>query len=94
MRDDVVTIPSDKIVLFSRASSATYINKSGALTIAEINEPRFEKEGLLIEGQRTNYFTNSNAPELWNKNPGLKISETKPIPGVLNMQRLPQKIFR
>ena len=77
VRDDVVTIPSDKIVPFSRASSATYINKSGALTIAEINEPRFEKEGLLIEGQRTNYFTNSNAPELWNKNPGLKISETK-----------------
>ncbi|HFK5203829.1 TPA: prophage tail fiber N-terminal domain-containing protein, partial [Escherichia coli] len=77
VRDDVVTIPSDKIVPFSRASSATYINKSGALTIAEINEPRFEKEGLLIEGQRTNYLTNSNAPELWNKNPGLKISETK-----------------
>ncbi|EFO6457373.1 phage tail protein, partial [Escherichia coli] len=43
----------------------TYINKSGALTIAEINEPRFEKEGLLIEGQRTNYLKNSNTPELW-----------------------------
>ncbi|HCO8943053.1 TPA: prophage tail fiber N-terminal domain-containing protein, partial [Escherichia coli] len=65
VRDDVVTIPSDKIVSFSRASSATYINKSGALTIAEINEPRFEKEGLLIEGQRTNYLKNSNTPELW-----------------------------
>ncbi len=65
VRDDVVTIPSDKIVPFSRASSATYINKSGALTIAEINEPRFEKEGLLIEGQRTNYLKNSNTPELW-----------------------------
>ena len=63
--DDVVTIPSDKIVQFSRASSATYINKSGALTIAEINEPRFEKEGLLIEGQRTNYLKNSNRPESW-----------------------------
>ncbi|MEW3023514.1 hypothetical protein MZT56_27920, partial [Escherichia coli] len=35
------------------------------LTIAEINEPRFEKEGLLIEGQRTNYLKNSNTPELW-----------------------------
>ncbi|HAV8909202.1 TPA: hypothetical protein JLE37_004459 [Escherichia coli] len=65
VRDDVVTIPSDKIVPFSRASSATYINKSGALTIAEINEPRFEKEGLLIEGQRTNYLKNSNTPKLW-----------------------------
>ncbi|MBC0427952.1 prophage tail fiber N-terminal domain-containing protein [Escherichia coli] len=77
VRDDVVTIPSDKIVPFSRASSATYINKSGALTIAEINEPRFEKEGLLIEGQRTNYFANSNAPELWASNAGLSKSETK-----------------
>ncbi|MEL2774946.1 phage tail protein, partial [Escherichia coli] len=53
-------------VNFSRASTATYINKSGELKTAEINEPRFEKEGLLIEGQRTNTFTNSNNPSLWN----------------------------
>jgi hypothetical protein len=75
--DEEITLPSDKIVSFTRASTATYINKSGALTIAEINEPRFEKEGLLIEGQRTNYFANSNAPELWNSNSGLSKSETK-----------------
>ncbi|WP_429969512.1 hypothetical protein, partial [Escherichia coli] len=36
-----------------RASGATYINKSGVLTVAEVDEPRFEREGLLIEGQRT-----------------------------------------
>lgn len=71
------TISSDKVVSFSRASTATYINKSGAFTIAGINEPRFEKEGLLIEGQRTNYFANSNAPESWNPNSGLNRSETK-----------------
>lgn len=75
--DDVITMPTDKVVTFSRASTATYINKSGVLTIAEIDEPRFEKEGLLIEGQRTNYFINSNTPELWNPNPGLNRSETK-----------------
>nr|MDK7291683.1 phage tail protein [Escherichia coli] len=52
--DDVVQVASDKQVNFSRASTATYINKSGELKTAEINEPRFECDGLLIEGQRTN----------------------------------------
>lgn len=41
---------------FTRASTATYIDKSGVLRTAAINEPRFEKEGLLIEGQSTNMF--------------------------------------
>ncbi|EMV2681712.1 phage tail protein, partial [Escherichia coli] len=59
-------MPSDKVVSFKRASGATYINKSGVLTVAEVDEPRFEREGLLIEGQRTNYFRNSNTPEAWN----------------------------
>lgn len=63
--NDVITLPSDKVVTFSRASRATYINKSGVLTIAEIDEPRFEKEGLLIEGQRTNYLRNSNKTDSW-----------------------------
>lgn len=75
--DDVITMPSDKVVNFKRATGATYINKSGVLTVAEVDEPRFEKEGLLIEGQRTNYFINSNTPESWNPNPGLSRSETK-----------------
>ncbi len=61
------TISSDKVVSFSRASAATYIDKSGVLTVAGINEPRFEREGLLIEGTRTNYLLNSNSPDLWNK---------------------------
>lgn len=41
-------------VLFSRASGATYIDKSGILRLASINEPRFEKEGVLIEGMSAN----------------------------------------
>ncbi|MGL5154323.1 MAG: phage head spike fiber domain-containing protein, partial [Aeromonas veronii] len=44
---------------FSRASTATYIDKSGVLRTAAINEPRFEKEGLLIEGQSTNLVPKS-----------------------------------
>lgn len=78
--DDIVNMVSDKVVDFKRASGATYINKAGVLTIADVDEPRFEKDGLLIEGQRTNYFINSNSPELWNPNPGLERSETKTDP--------------
>ncbi len=44
-------MPGDKIVKFKRASKATYINKSGVLTEAAIDEPRFERDGLLIEGK-------------------------------------------
>ncbi len=58
-------MPGDKVVKFKRASTATYINKSGVFSVAKIDEPRFEKEGLLIEGQRTNYFVKSNTPAEW-----------------------------
>lgn len=74
--DEEITLPSDKIVSFTRASTATYINKSGILTIAEVDEPRFERNGLLIEGQRTNYFLNSNSPALWNKTASIGIKES------------------
>lgn len=65
--DDEIMMPGDKIVKFKRASTATYINKSGVLTNAAIDEPRFEKDGLLIEGQRTNLLINSVNPSKWNK---------------------------
>ena len=61
------TISSDKVVSFSRASTATYINKSGVLTVADINEPRFEREGLLIEGARTNFLINGSVPANWGR---------------------------
>ena len=48
--EDVVA----RMVNFSRNSTATYIGKDGLLKTAAVNEPRFEKEGLLIEGQSTN----------------------------------------
>ncbi|MGU5302381.1 prophage tail fiber N-terminal domain-containing protein [Escherichia coli] len=63
--DDEITMPGDKIVKFKRASTATYINKSGQLKLAEVDEPRFERDGLLIEGQRINYLRNSNKPDSW-----------------------------
>ena len=74
--DDEITMPGDKIVKFKRASKATYINKSGVLTEAAIDEPRFERDGLLIEGQRTNFFQNSADPSKWNKSTSLDVTET------------------
>ncbi|WP_312973547.1 LamG-like jellyroll fold domain-containing protein [Atlantibacter sp.] len=63
-----------KLLSFTRASTATYIDKSGVLQTAAINEPRFEKEGLLIEQQSTNYFRYSDDPSRWpNKDSSLTL---------------------
>ncbi|MGN5259104.1 phage head spike fiber domain-containing protein [Aeromonas hydrophila] len=48
--DDVV----GRYVTITRATTAWYFDKSGVLRQAAINEPRFEAEGLLIEGPSTN----------------------------------------
>lgn len=40
---------------FSRSSRATYRNLQGKLVLVEIDEPRHEPEGLLIEGATTNH---------------------------------------
>ncbi|WP_421212562.1 phage head spike fiber domain-containing protein [Aeromonas sp. 600479] len=57
--DDVIA----RFVNFSRSTTATYIDKTGELKTAAINEPRFEKEGLLIEGVSSNLITNTTAVE-------------------------------
>lgn len=54
-----LTLPS-KSVSFTRASTATYWDKAGNYKFAQIDEPRFEKYGLLLEGQATNYFLYSS----------------------------------
>ncbi|AWH15327.1 hypothetical protein [Aeromonas phage 14AhydR10PP] len=46
-------------VEFARTTAASYIDKSGNLKMAAINEPRFEKNGLLLEVQSTNLYTTS-----------------------------------
>ncbi|WCH25910.1 phage head spike fiber domain-containing protein [Aeromonas salmonicida] len=43
-----------RYVNFERASTAWYFDKSGVLRQVAINEPRFESEGLLVEGPATN----------------------------------------
>lgn len=69
--EEETTVPGDKIVKFKRASKATYINKSGVFKEAAIDEPRFEREGLLIEGTRTNYIINGNTPSSWGRSPSV-----------------------
>lgn len=44
---------------FIRQTAGTYFDKSGVLQTADINEPRFEREGLLMEPQITNLYTYS-----------------------------------
>ncbi|HAL7818320.1 TPA: phage tail protein, partial [Escherichia coli] len=46
------------------------------LTVAEVDEPRFEREGLLIEGQRTNYHLNSLTPSKWGATTSVTITES------------------
>ncbi|EOU0947518.1 S49 family peptidase [Escherichia coli] len=43
----------------------SHVSYAGQLKLAEVDEPRFERDGLLIEGQRTNYLRNSNKPDSW-----------------------------
>lgn len=44
---------------FARTTTATYIDRYGVVQSAAIDEARFEKEGLLIEGASTNLLTYS-----------------------------------
>lgn len=69
--EEETTVLGDKIVKFKRASKATYINKSGVFKEAAIDEPRFEREGLLVEGARTNYIINGNTPSSWGRSPSV-----------------------
>ena len=54
----VLELPT-KSATFTRSTTGTYFDKSGAMKLADINEPRFEKAGLLMESQSTNLYTNS-----------------------------------
>ena len=54
-----------KSAAFTRSTTATYIDKSGVLQTADINEPRFQREGLLMEGSSSNYILNSDDPTKW-----------------------------
>ena len=78
--DDVVA----RMVNFERSTTATYIDKSGVLRTAAINEPRFEKQGLLIEGQSTNLVARSEGSTFQTANASFQ-TLTNDVSGVLPM---------
>ena len=65
----------DSRITFTRASVATYVGKDRLIKTAGVNEPRFDHDpatgeslGLLIEEERTNNITQSNASNWSNTN--------------------------
>ncbi|WP_234929245.1 hypothetical protein, partial [Aeromonas caviae] len=63
--DDVVA----RMVNFSRSTTQAYTAKDGLIKVAAINEPAFEKEGMLIEGQSTNLWPSQTAVDSFNAVP-------------------------
>lgn len=77
-----VLIESDvvaRMVNFSRSTTKTFTAKDGLLKVAAINEPAFEKEGLLIEGRSTNLIANHATPTSAQQ---CSLSGTEPSPMV------------
>ena len=54
LKNNLDMICGDGSVTFTRSTTGTYIDRYGVVQDAAINTPRFEKEGLLIEGPSTN----------------------------------------
>ncbi|WP_439829939.1 phage head spike fiber domain-containing protein [Aeromonas veronii] len=52
-------------VTLSRSTPAAYMDKNGYPQLAQINAPRFEREGLRISGQSTNLNINGSAFLNW-----------------------------
>jgi len=64
LRFDKTTL-LDPLLTFSRASSATRVNKTtGLIELVGPDVPRLEKDGLLIEDASTNYVPDSIAPNV------------------------------
>ncbi len=59
MRNSFNMVQGVGLIAFSRASTATYLDRYGILRHVDIDEPRFGKDGLLIEGSSINYFVGS-----------------------------------
>ena len=54
LRDNLDIVSGTGSATFTRSTTATYVDRFGVLRSAAINEPRFEREGVLIEGSSTN----------------------------------------
>jgi hypothetical protein len=73
-------------VTFTRATTATYDDRYGVKQYAGIDEPRFEKEGLLIEGPSTNDMVQSDNTNLsWSSVNGSLTTGNKGVDNLNNM---------
>ena len=64
--------PLDPRLTFTRASTATYVDRSGVVRPSAVNQPRSNEHGLLIEHQRTNLLLHSTdlSNAVWGLNSG------------------------
>lgn len=46
----------DRRLMLVRSTTATYIDSKGVMRVAKVNQPRFDRNGLLLEVPSTNYF--------------------------------------
>jgi len=69
LTDVIAPTSMDSDLTWTRATTATYIDRYGAVQTAAINEPRQEAEGWLIEGASTNATLRSEEFDLaaWTK---------------------------
>lgn len=67
LKDSLAYSVGNGYINYECDTTSTYIDKYGVLQYAEVDEPRFEKEGLLIEGESTNLMLNSNEYTLWTR---------------------------
>jgi trimeric autotransporter adhesin len=54
-------------VNFTRESAATHLDRYGILRESAVDTPRFDRSGLLIEGESTNYFVGSKNANVFDK---------------------------
>ena len=75
LRNSLDIVKGTGSITFSRASTATYIDRYGVVQIAAVDEPRFEEEGLLIEGSSTNLLLYSEEFETyWTRTSAITIT--------------------
>lgn len=73
-----------RMVNFSRSTTKTYWGKDGQFKVAAANEPAFELEGLLLEGQSQNLVVYSEGATFFTANASFQ-TLTNNVSGVLPM---------
>lgn len=81
MKNNIVMTHGVGNMVFKRNSKATYLDIYNRLRVAEFDEPRFEKDGLLIENEpSTNMITFSSEFEKWQTTNSIITSNAMPAP--------------